>query len=62
MRASTKKGSEGKPRTQAQSCMSSQQQSIVQSSPRFYALKIINKKLIKTNRDIQMAMSERYIL
>ena len=32
------------------------------SGPKFYALKILNKSLIKTSKEMQQAMSERIIL
>ena len=32
------------------------------STPKYYALKVINKSLIKSNKEVKQAMSERYIL
>ena len=31
-------------------------------NPRYFALKIINKNMLKTRKDVEHTMSERYIL
>jgi len=63
MRETSHKGSDGKTSSIAKNQNSEKKkQSSRSTGTKFYALKILNKNLIKTSKEMQQAMSERVIL
>jgi hypothetical protein len=63
MNAPSHKGSDGKTSSIAMNQKTSKKKVSTRSTgTKFYALKILNKSLIKTNKEMQQAMSERIIL